>query len=225
VKKTSVLFASFALSFSMALPACADVLYSQRTDPAASGAWTSQTANGASGFNQAFDNFTLASAASITNVAWTGWVNPDFGKIDGFTISIYADNFDNVDVPGNVGTLLYTTTIVGDAGQTGAGSSGRFGIFNFDADIPSFSAAGSTQYWISIVGDPDSGSADYKWAFSDQGDGTFNNFDGFDVSPITTDLAFTLSNANATPEPSSLLLTGSGIFAVVGVVRRRFAKK
>jgi PEP-CTERM motif len=226
MNRISALLAGLTLFVATALPASAGVLYSQRLDPSLSGSWLSQTANGTSGFNQAFENFTLTSGATVTNVAWSGFLNPSFGTIDGFTINFYADNFNNDGAPGSIGTLLASTTITGDAGQTANAvpNKGAFGVFNFDSAITPFVVDANTTYWISIVADPDQGSADYRWAFSDQGDGSFNSFDGTDVTSIGpgVNLAFALSNAS-TPEPSSLTMAGTGILALAGFARRRFA--
>src|SRR5580698_6809223 len=117
MKRIFVSLAALTLFTATALPASADVLFSQRAAPTL-GRWQSETSNGSNGFNQAFDNFSLATDQTITNVSWTGLLNPDFTPVDGFTISIYADNFDNSDSPGAVGTLLASTVISGDAGQT-----------------------------------------------------------------------------------------------------------
>jgi hypothetical protein len=226
--RISVLLAGLTLFAATALPASADVLYSQRTDPALSGSWQSQTANGTSGFNQAFENFSLTSGATVTDVSWTGFLLPDFGAIDGFTISFCEDNFDNSDDPGSVGTLIGSTVISGDAGQVANAvpNHGSFGVFNFDTAITPFVADANTTYWISILADPAPGSADYFWAFSDQGDNAFNSFDGLDVSSIgPANLVFTLSNSSTAPEPSSVALTGTGMLALIGFSRRLFARR
>jgi hypothetical protein len=226
MKSLSVLFAGLTLLVAAALPASADTLYSQRTDPTLSGSWQSQTANGTSGFNEAFDNFSIATTETITNVSWTGFLLPDFGLIDDFTINFYADDFDNTDVPGNLGTLLASTPVPGGAGQTANATPNRgsFGVFNFSTAVDPFVAQANTTYWISIVADPALNAADYRWAFSDQGDGSFNSYDGNDVSSVgPANLAFTLSNAS-TPEPPSLVLAGSGVLAMMGAGFGRFKR-
>jgi len=225
MKRIIVSLAALTLFAAASLPASAGVLYSQRTDPALSGSWQSETSNGNNGFNQAFDNFSLATTGTINHVSWTGFLLPDFTPINGFTISIYADNFDNSNSPGAVGTLLASTIISGDAAQTTnvTPNKGAFGVFNFDAAIDPFVATAGTTYWLSIVADPSRNSGDVYWAFSDRGDGSFNTFDGNFVTGVGTNLAFTLSNATV-PEPSGIVLDGSGVMVLAGFGRRFAAR-
>jgi hypothetical protein len=228
MKRIFVSLAALTLFTATALPASAGVLFSQGTDPTLTGRWQSETSNGSNGFNQAFDNFSLASDGTINNVSWTGFTNPDFTPINGFTISIYADNFDNSDSPGAVGTLLASTIISGDAGQTpnATPNVGNFGVFNFSTAITPFQATAGTTYWISIVGDPAKNSGDVFWSFAapGAGDGSFNTYDGNFVTAVGTDMAFTLSNS-VVPEPSGLMLDGSGLLVLAGFGRRLLAQK
>jgi hypothetical protein len=218
MKLNFVLSAGLLLSSLGALPAEANILYSQ---PAAnSSAWTSESSNGSNGFNQVWDNFTLVSTATVTNVAWTGWVLPDFGIINGFTIGFYADSVDGTDH--SPGALIYSASISGNANETRVGAHNAYGIFDFNAPVV-FPATLGTQYWISIVANPQS--ATWNWANSNGGDSSFFEDDqNGTIGPVGTDVAFTLSNATA-PEPSSLALAGTGMLAVVGMVRRRVARK
>ena len=67
MKRNVVLFASLLLSSLGAVPAGATILFNQSA--ANSSAWTSETSNGSNGFNQVWDNFTLGSQVTVTNVA------------------------------------------------------------------------------------------------------------------------------------------------------------
>ena len=224
MKRILVSLAALTLLTAAALPASADVLYSQATDFTA-GRWQSETSNGSNGANQAFDNFTLSTTGTINNVSWTGLLNPDFTPVDGFTIGFYEDNFDTIDSPGSVGTLLASTVISGDAGQTANSTPnvGAFGVFNFDTAITAFTATADTTYWISIVGNPDINSGDVYWSFSDQGDGSFITSNNNGVGVIGADLAFTLSDTTV-PEPSGLVLDGTGLMVLAGFGRRLLAR-
>jgi hypothetical protein len=226
MKRIFVSLAALTLLSAVALPASAGVLYSQRLDPALSGSWQSQTANGTSGFNQAFDNFTLATDETITNVSWTGFLLPSSTAIDGFTISFYQDNFDSIDSPGTLGTLIASTVIPGDANEAANSTpdKGSFGVFNFSGSVDPFVATGGTTYWISIVANPNINSGDVRWAFSDEGDNSFDTSDGNSLTTVGANLAFTLSNA-AVPEPSGLVLDGSGLMVLAGFGRRLLARK
>jgi hypothetical protein len=225
MKHLLVSLAALTLLTAAALPASAGVLYSQRLDPALSGKWQSETSNGTNGFNQGFDNFSLATTQTIDNVSWTGFLGPSSTAVNGFTISFYADNFDNSNSPGAVGTLLASTVITGNAGQAANSTpdAGPFGVFNFSSAIDPFVANAGTTYWISIVGDPSLHSGDIYWAFSDKGDGSFNTFDSNFVTTVGANLAFTLSNGTV-PEPSGLVLDGSGLLVLAGFGRRLLAR-
>jgi hypothetical protein len=226
MKRMFVSLAALTLLTAVTLPASAEVLFSQRLDPALSGSWQSETANGVNGFNQAFDNFSLATTGTINTVSWTGFLHPSFSNVDGFTISIYADDFDNSDSPGAVGTLLASTVVTGNAGEAANSTpdKGAFGVFNFSTAIDPFIATAGTTYWISIVGDPSKNSGDIYWAFSDQGDSSFNTYDGNFVTSVGANMAFTLSDVTV-PEPSGLVLEGSGMMVLAGFGRRLLARK
>jgi hypothetical protein len=229
MKRIFVSLAALTLLTAAALPASASVLYGQPLDSGLTGRESSETATGALGFaNQAFDNFSLTTTGTVNEVSWTGFLSPGFTSIHDFTISFYEDDFNNVGT-GAIGTPIIgaSTTITGTANQSPdtiqPDPSNGFELFDFSAAIDPFVANANTTYWISIVANPDLGSGDFYWAFSNKGDGMFEVSNNGGVGIINTDLAFTLSNT-AVPEPSGLMLDGSGLLVLAGFGRRLLAR-
>jgi hypothetical protein len=216
MNRVSALLAGLTLFVATAVPASADVLFSQT--PTNTTNWLSQTASGSSGYNQVYDNFIIGAGGTVTTVDWTGLMFPSTGVVNDFTISFYNDS--GSDTPG---TLISSLNIAGDANQTEVGTHGSFTIFDYSASVP-FTAAPGTQYWISILAD----APDTLWGWSSSTGLDSNMFQAGNDSvlePVATDVAFTLLNSSPVPEPSSLTLVGSGVLALAGFARRRFARR
>jgi MYXO-CTERM domain-containing protein len=138
--------------------------------------------------------------------------------VNDFTISFYNDS--GSDTPG---TLISSLNISGDADQTLVGTHGGFTIFDYDAAVP-FTAAPGTQYWISILADAPG--TLWGWSSSTGMDSNMYQADNNSMlEPVGTDVAFTLLSSSAVPEPSSLTMAGTGMLALVGLARRRFARR
>jgi len=207
--KRSAILAASLFAFVLAKSASANVLYNQPSAGNGDGGYYSE-ANGPYQYN---DNFTLAGSGIITNVLWIG--GSQAGPVSSFGMSFFANN------SGVPGTLLSTFNLSAtgtDLGPSGFGSE----VYLYDSNIPAFSATGGTQYWISIF---DYGTAGtYYWNQGTGGDGVGYDF-GF--GPVSYfDPAYTLfgSGGAATPEPSSLVLAGSGILTLAGALRRRIKR-
>src|SRR6478736_546361 len=134
----------FAASLAMGTSAAASAqLYSQPYDGGAV-AFSSQndTGGGNGAFATVYDNFTLGSAATITNLAFTGeYFNPaTIGPISAFNINFYADS------AGQPGSSLWSSVISGNGGE----SCDATPICTYNVTTNFFANAG-TQYWLSVV--------------------------------------------------------------------------
>ena len=134
---------------------------------------------GIGNFATAFDDFTLGSTATITNVAWTGaYYNPQTqGTITGFTLQIYSDK------SGVPGASLYSVTVPGTANETSLGSPGGLGLFfSYNASV-NFAATGGVEYWLSLV--PDLGFPP-QWGWATGTGGTQPSYEIFMVRLVTS---------------------------------------
>jgi hypothetical protein len=165
-----------------------------------------------------YDNFMLATSASINEVSWTGeYFNPpNQGTITAWTVNFYAD------AAGQPGSLLESNYDTGTGGETYLGSYAGFPTYTYDVSLAGpFAAAAGTQYWMSIV--PDLGfPPQWGWSSGTGGDGmSYQVFFGTGSS-IAADMSFTLSGTATVPEPASFALAGIGL-GLVGLAswRRR----
>lgn len=192
-------------------------VYSQSTDLGGSFASQNDTGNTFGAYATVYDNFTLASGTNIGGVTWLGdYFTGNPAAITAFTLKFYSDN------SGQPGSLLQTTSISGNAGETGIGLDHVANpYFSYSAALPTpFGAAANTPYWMSIVADlvyP----PQWGWETATGGDGIgYQNYFGT-LSPLNTDFAFSLISSPTTPEPGSIaLLAGLGLSAGACLRRR-----
>ncbi|WP_083713113.1 hypothetical protein [Paludisphaera borealis] len=202
-----------------ACPTHATPVFDQPTN--LNGAYASQNdpSGGLGNFATVYDNFTIGTGATITDVSWVGsYFNGAPAAISGFTLTFYADN------AGQPGTALATDFIVGNANETSLGLDDQSDpAFSYSAILnTSFAATAGTQYWLSIVADMGF-PPQWGWEYGTGGDNSaYQDFFGI-RSPIANDFAFSLDGVplSAVPEPGTLTSACTAVLAGLGCTWRR----
>ena len=205
-----------AVALLLSCTSFATVLYNQPFDGTGNAYSSQNDTNGLGLFAQVYDNFTLGSTNTVTNVQFTGeYFNPpQQGPITGFTVNFYAD------AAGQPGALLQSTHVNGTGGETFLCNCGGFPTFTYSINIAGFTANAGTQYWLDVY--PDLGfPPQWGWSSGTGGDGiSYQDFFG-SRSQLAADMAFTLNGQTTTPEPSSLMLLGAGLLGFASKLRRK----
>ena len=170
------------------------------------------TNNGGSGnFATVYDTFTLSKTWDVESFHFVGgYFNggpPPF--VSAFTLTFYNDNGG---IPGNpIATGSFT-----NFNEVSLGNQ----IYSYDLFFGSFDMAPGT-YWASVV--PDLGfPPQWGWA---EGSGPGLGYQCFfgTCGPLGVSLAFALDGTvvSTTPEPSTLIMLGTGILGLAGTLRRK----
>jgi PEP-CTERM motif len=208
-----------ALLVILATPSWAGQVLVYAQTPDYNGLYASQNDTAVFGmFAQAWDNFTLASATSLTEVQWVGgYYNPQTqGPISSWFVGFYGNN------AGQPGALLSSVTISGNGGETFLQNDSLGDPNYLYTATVNFAAGAGTTYWLSVmptIAFP----PQWGWGTSSQGDGVaWQSYFGTG-SQIPSDLAFSLYKTQQTgvPEPGSLMLLGSGIVGIAATLRRK----
>jgi len=174
-----------------------------------------------------YDNFSLASNASVNKISWVGAYLLSSTGLPTFEISFFT-NFPASPNPGIVpppSSLALSNVAVTATQIPGTGFEG---YFLYTADIAPVAFLGGQTYWLSVVANvPDTDL--WGWAITDAPvspslDGSVQDFGGRRYIYPTVDFAFSLdgTSSNVIPEPMSALVF-VGLIGGMAIYRRKKA--
>lgn len=189
----------------------AGVIFSQAADFPSGSVFASQNdTNSLGNYATVYDNFSFSSDNLVDGVDWVGgYFSGAPAAISSFALSIFGNN------AGQPGSLLFSETITGNAGETFIGTDNNgTPTYSYSANLTNtFLAQAGATYWLAIV--PSLGfPPQWGWYISSQGDGvSYQDFFG-NRSQLATDFAFSLTGERV-PEPSAILgLLGLGLLGI-----------
>lgn len=210
-----------------AAPAYADLLFENAATATACGAGCWASGGSATDNFRTWDNFSIASDATVTSVTWHGIAYDaglDLTDLDtlSWDLGFFSDD------GGAPGTQEYNANLT-DAQVTRAflgtgGIAGRLvNYWEFTATLPvGFDVSGGATYWFS----PFSNQTDYYPVFAWSGSVGGNTYQEYvDGSSFvrTNNRAFTLSGAVPEPQTWALMILGFGALGMAARARRRAA--
>jgi hypothetical protein len=219
--KHSLLLASATLAILAPFQAAqASVIFSQAGDFPGGTEFASQNDPISFGnFATLYDNFSFSSDNLVDGIDWVGaYFGGDPAAISSFALSIFDDN------AGQPGSLLFSETITGNAGETFVSISNNGSpTYSYSASLTSsFLAQAGETYWLAIVPTLDF-PPQWGWYTSSEGDGvSYQDFFG-NRSQLGTDFAFSLTGESPNvPEPSAMLgLLSLGLLGIGSKLKQK----
>ena len=196
----------FALTLALAaVPAMAQTLYSNGAINGTTDGWTINF-----GF-VASDTFTLGQASTVTGLNFGAWVFPG-DTLQTAEVSITSSEF---------GGTTYTDQVVSFSQQGCVGN--QYG-YNVCTELSTnFTATGlaAGSYWLNLQNAVTAAGNPIYWDENSGPSSASENSVGTVPSEAFTLLGSTTTTTQSTPEPSSIMLFGSGILGLAGVLRRK----
>ncbi|MEP7134638.1 MAG: hypothetical protein ABI904_06870 [Chloroflexota bacterium] len=165
-----------------------------------------------------WDNFTLPSNGTITEIDWFGVYDPARsgagGPVLDFSISIYPSAAANTE-PGVANPPLAHYQTGGNAGETSIGTVGGNALYVYSFSLPtSFAASAGVKYWVQIEASQKGSIPDWCFAAGSGGNGNLylrNSGAGGDViyRSAPGDAAFNLLGSLSDPTPPAPAVTAT----------------
>lgn len=166
---------------------------------------------------RAADDFSLATATTLTDVHWKGvyFGNP---LSDFFTINIYADN--GAGMPTAPGTQIFSQAVGFVSRATTGELVGTSQVYEYSTLINPFLADAGEVYWLEIYNASGSTSQPWYWS-SDLNAGTSVETSSSTWSSTTREFTFQLTDDGNSPVPETSSIAIWGIVGGLGFVAGR----
>jgi hypothetical protein len=178
---------------------------------------------------QVSDSFTVSANASMTDFTFAEWVTTGSTPLT-VDWAVGTTSFGS-DVGSGTGAAITSSLVCTNGSPFNGGlCAGGFGydIYNSTVTTNDLPLTAGTTYWLSLTNATDSFGGRDAWDINSGASLAYHNTLGqvpsesFTISGGTTTSTST-TTTGTTPEPSSIMLFGSGILGLAGVLRRKLS--